>query len=69
MCKVSERAAITQNIIMDIRKKDTLFYTAQVLEQAYLKWIKQGFAVDVQRMLYHALDSTFTSTNDVPSKE
>ena len=58
-----------RNIIMDIRKKDTLFYTAQVLEQAYFKWIKQGFAVNVQRMLYHALDSAFTSTNDVPSKE
>lgn len=34
--KVSERTAITRNIIMDIRKKDALFYTAQALEQAYL---------------------------------
>lgn len=75
--KVSERTASLRNIIADIRKDgtcflsdDTLFYAAQVLGAAYLERLRRGFAVDVLGLgkLYHALDGTFVSRHDVPSK-
>ena len=75
--KVSERTATVRNIIADIEKKgkcflskDMLFYAAQVLEEAYLERIKDGFAVNVLGLgrLYHALDGTFGSPFDGPSQ-
>ena len=75
--KVNERTANIRNIIADIKKdrkcimsEDTLFYAAQVLGAAYFERFRRGFAVDVLGLgkLYHALDGTFVSDHDVPSK-
>lgn len=75
--KVSERTASLRNIIADIKKdnkcfltESTLFYAAQVLGAAYFERLRRGFAVDVLGLgkIYHALDGTFVSDHDVPSK-
>lgn len=75
--KVDERTAGLRNIIADIKKdhkcfltEDTLFYAAQVLGTAYFERLRRGFAVDILGLgkLYHALDGTFASKHDVPSK-
>lgn len=75
--KVGERTATLRNIVADIKKdgkcfltESTLFYAAQVLGAAYFERLKRGFAVDVLGLgkLYHALDGTFVSNHDAPSK-
>ena len=75
--KVSERTVSLRNIIADIKKnhkcfltEETLFYAAQTLGEAYFERLRRGFAVDVLGLgkIYHALDGTFVSQHDVPSK-
>ena len=75
--KVRERTVSIRNIIADIKRdqkcfltEDTLFYAAQALGTAYFERLRRGFAVDVLGLgkIYHALDGTFVSKCDVPSK-
>lgn len=73
--KVNEQTATLRNIVGDIQRngrcllnENMLFYAAEVLREAYLDRIRDGYAVDVLGLgrIYHALDGTFRTESDTP---